>query len=222
MTEAEWLTATDSTLMLECLNGETSDRKFRLFGVSCCRHIWHLFTDIRWQEAIKTAEKYADGIATVAEFNLAGENARAASWDAEMGYVNGTNEAFLAEVAEQKEGVSVESMIAAVLVPVGIDSAFAAVFANYSGKQSSNQIALLHDIFGNPFRPITLNPSWLTATVLALATGIYEEKAFDSMPILADALPDAGCDNEDILNHCRQPDEHVKGCWVLDLLLGKS
>ena len=62
---------------------------------------------------------------------------------------------------------------------------------------------------GNPFRPITLNPSWLTSTVLALANGIYEEKAFDRMPILADALQDAGCDNEDILNHCRQPGEHV-------------
>jgi hypothetical protein len=81
---------------------------------------------------------------------------------------------------------------------------------------------LLRDIFGNPFRPITPNPSWLTSTVVSLANGIYVEKAFDRMPILADALQDAGCDNEDILNHCRQPGEHVRGCFVVDSLLGKS
>jgi hypothetical protein len=89
-------------------------------------------------------------------------------------------------------------------------------------EEQEAQCRLLRDIFGNPFRPITLNPSWLTPSVLALANGIYSEKVFDRMPILADALQDAGCDNEDILNHCRQPVEHVRGCWVLDLLLGKQ
>jgi hypothetical protein len=82
------------------------------------------------------------------------------------------------------------------------------------------QPTLLREVFGNPFSPVTLNPSWLAPTVLTLANGIYEEKAFDRMPILADALQDAGCDNEDILNHCRQPGEHVRGCWVVDLLTG--
>ncbi len=81
---------------------------------------------------------------------------------------------------------------------------------------------ILRDIFGNPFRPIIRNPSWLTSTVLALANGIYNEKAFDRMPILGDALQDAGCDNEDVLNHCREPGEHVRGCWVIDLLLSKQ
>jgi len=81
---------------------------------------------------------------------------------------------------------------------------------------------VLHDVFGNPFRTIAVNPAWLTSDVLALAEGIYQERAFDRMPILADALQDAGCGNEDILNHCRQPGEHVRGCWVVDLLLGKS
>jgi hypothetical protein len=80
----------------------------------------------------------------------------------------------------------------------------------------------LQKLVGNPFRAIKFIPSWLTTTVVSLASGIYEEKAFDRMPILADALQDAGCDNEDILNHCRQPGEHVRGCWVVDLLLGKS
>jgi len=87
----------------------------------------------------------------------------------------------------------------------------------------ATQCRLLRDIFGNPFRPVALGPAWLTSDVLALARGIYDEKAFDRMPILADALQDAGCTNEDVLAHCRDgllP--HVRGCWVLDLVLGKS
>jgi hypothetical protein len=86
---------------------------------------------------------------------------------------------------------------------------------------SKDQVDVLREIFGNPFRPITLDPSWLTSTVLALAQGIYDEKAFDRMPILADALQDAGCDNEDILNHCQGGDIHVRGCWMIDLLLAR-
>jgi len=78
------------------------------------------------------------------------------------------------------------------------------------------------DIFGNPFRPVAIDPRWQTETVVALATGIYAERAFDRMPILADALEDVGCDRADILNHCRGDGPHVRGCWVVDLLLGKS
>jgi hypothetical protein len=81
---------------------------------------------------------------------------------------------------------------------------------------------LLRDIFGNPFRPVTADPSWLTSTVVALARGIYDDRAFDRLPILADALQDAGCDHADILAHCRSDDPHARGCWVVDLLLGKE
>lgn len=82
--------------------------------------------------------------------------------------------------------------------------------------------ALLRDVVGNPFGPIALDPAWLTSDVLALARGIYDERAFDRMPILADALQDAGCENADVLNHCRGDGPHVRGCWVVDLLLGRS
>jgi hypothetical protein len=82
----------------------------------------------------------------------------------------------------------------------------------------------VRDILGNPFRPVTLDLSWVTSTVLALALAqqMYDSRDFSAMPILADALQDAGCDNEDILNHCRQQGEHVRGCFVVDLVLGKS
>jgi hypothetical protein len=80
----------------------------------------------------------------------------------------------------------------------------------------------LRDIFGNPFRPVTIDPRWLTFSVLDLSRAIYDERAFERLPILADALMDAGCDNDDILNHCRGDGPHVRGCWVVDLLLGKE
>jgi hypothetical protein len=67
-----------------------------------------------------------------------------------------------------------------------------------------------------------IDPSWLTTTVIALSQGIDNEQAFDRLPILADALQDAGCDNADILDHCRGPWPHVRGCWVVDLVLGKE
>ncbi|MBM3980173.1 MAG: hypothetical protein FJ304_07780 [Planctomycetes bacterium] len=82
--------------------------------------------------------------------------------------------------------------------------------------------AILRDIFGNPFRPVTFAPEWRTDTAIALARTMYEAREFSAMPILADALQDAGCDNDDVLSHCRAPGAHVRGCWVCDLVLGKE
>jgi hypothetical protein len=76
------------------------------------------------------------------------------------------------------------------------------------------------DILGNSSRPAAIDPGWLSSTVVALARGIYAERAFDRMPILADALQEAGCDDPDVLGHCRGPGHHFPGCWVLDLVLG--
>ncbi|MCE9568048.1 MAG: hypothetical protein K8U57_39100 [Planctomycetes bacterium] len=81
---------------------------------------------------------------------------------------------------------------------------------------------MLRDIFGNPFRPVAFEAAWNTSTVVALAQEMYASRDFSAMPILADALQDAGCDNDDILQHCRGAGPHVRGCWVVDGILGKS
>ena len=84
-------------------------------------------------------------------------------------------------------------------------------------------VTLFRDIFGNPFRPVAFDPAWRTDTAVSLARQMYESREFGAMPILADALLDAGCDNPDILNHCRDTAQgHVRGCWVVDLVLGKA
>jgi hypothetical protein len=93
-------------------------------------------------------------------------------------------------------------------------------------SESRLQAALLRDVVAIPFRRLPAVPrevlAWNDGTVRHLAEAIYEERAFENMPILGDALEDAGCDDADILNHCREPRIHVRGCWVVDLLLGKS
>src|SRR5262249_13726632 len=88
--------------------------------------------------------------------------------------------------------------------------------------EESAQSDLVRCVFGNPFRPVAVDAAWLTSTVVALAKQMYESRDFSPMPILADALQDAGCDGEDILSHCRVPGPHVRGCWVVDLVLGKA
>ena len=81
---------------------------------------------------------------------------------------------------------------------------------------------LLRDIFSNPFRPVTLDPRWLSSTVRDLAQVIYDARVFDRMPILGDALLDAGCDSDEIIKHCQGPGPHVRGSWVVDLLTGRK
>ncbi|MDY3560575.1 hypothetical protein R5W23_001819 [Gemmata sp. JC673] len=98
------------------------------------------------------------------------------------------------------------------------------------GKEVEVAVGILHrglasltrDIFGNPFRPVTFSPFWRTDTALSLARQMYESRDFSAMPILADALQDAGCDSPEVLDHCRGDGPHVRGCWVVDLVLGKG
>ncbi|WP_439631560.1 hypothetical protein [Gemmata sp.] len=90
-------------------------------------------------------------------------------------------------------------------------------------KESKAQAALVREVIGNPFRPVALDPAWLTGTVVSLARLAHESEDFTAMPILADALQDAGCEDADMLTHCRDPKQtHVRGCWVLDLILAAT
>ena len=90
------------------------------------------------------------------------------------------------------------------------------------GAEAAAGGRLLRDLFGNPFRPVTFSPSWRTDTAISLAAHVYDARDFSAMPILADALQDAGCDSDDVLSHCRDATlAHARGCWVIDLVLGK-
>ena len=95
-------------------------------------------------------------------------------------------------------------------------------FGRTYGAERRAQAHLLREIMGNPYRRATIDPAWLTPDLVMLAQAAYGERAFDRMPILGDALENAGCVNIAILAHRREPAEHVRGCWVVDVLLGKS
>jgi hypothetical protein len=117
--------------------------------------------------------------------------------------------------------LEVRPFISCVLTGLRVDSSDD-VFIDPNILERAVQTEVARCIFGNPFRPITLDPRWETETVVSLAQGIYTDRAFDRMPILADALEEAGCVNADVLSHCRGEGPHVRGCWVVDLVLGKG
>ena len=199
-------------------NGPASERKLRLFACACCRWIWPRLTQERSRKAVETAERYADGLADEAELRRARASApcvtgaeRAAAWAA----------APAADAAA--EGVASASQSAEA---GGRDTPWlAGKDAAARNEHSRCQCAWLRDIMGNPFQPTRLEPAWLLwkdGSIPKLARSIYEERRFTDLPILADALAEAGCTDPIILDHCRQSGEHVRGCWVVDLCLERE
>jgi hypothetical protein len=237
MTEEEWLTTGILYNMLLRSSTLWNHRKLWLFGCACFRRQWHLLVDHRARQYVDTAERHVDGNCSDSEMDTAWELFDTAWRDdslASDGHLD------IHRAMRQLTGImnSNDSFYLASRVADGFasfatktqhtdtqgdwDDEKLANWKSYRQHETRMQTDLLRDIFGNPIRPVTLNPTWQTETVVALATAIYADKAFDRMPILADALEDAGCDNADVLSHCRGEGPHVRGCWVVDLLLGKE
>jgi hypothetical protein len=226
VTEAEWLSGADPAPMLAFLYGKASDRKLRLFAVACCRRIWHLLADGRSRTAVEVAERYADGLASDEELKNAADAADAV-WHGEM-------ERALAEGTWDWGNRAPPYTAAAAAYNAAIDTGWwgaapafrtpheiALEVTGDTGTEAAAQSVLLREIF-NPFLSIPANRAWLTPNVTALAATIYDDRAFDIMPVLADALEEAGCTDPDILAHCRGPGPHVRGCWVVDAVLAKT
>ena len=216
MTENEWLACGDAREMIlsGTLDRAGGPRKLRLLAVACCRCSRQLMRNTDHRRAVDVAERFADGHATegelVAAYQRTDEYAR--------GLHDGESER---EIRRWSEAVAVLNAVRLKGDPAS-DAVWQIRRAAHRNIDKT-MVALLRDIFGNPFRPVALAPSWLTTDVLALARGVYDERAFDRMPILADALQDAGYTNDDLLTHCRDTSlAHVRGCWAVDLVLGKS
>jgi hypothetical protein len=230
MTDAEWLACGEPMQMLRLLHGRASERKLRLFVVACCRGIWEGLRDVRSRTAVEVAERFADGLVSAEALRTAYQAAYDAVDDcvglhpfsedqaiaAYLSAAANVDEIDLETDATEQDGVALHA------AGYAIDKSLSESDLPHAVSQTGRwQAILLRDIFGNPFRPATFSPEWLTSTVTALARQMYESRDFSSMPILADALEDAGCDNADILAHCSEPGSHVRGCWVVDAVLGK-
>jgi len=196
MTEREWLAGEDASAMLLHLRaGTPSRRKLRLFACAVCRRVGRGMETERGRRALELAEAFADGLVHKRVMTAARSAAR-----------------LLPRVAADAQAWRAADI---------------AVVASLLHNP-----ALLRDTFGNPFRPPVLDPSWLTwreGLVVKMAQDAYTDRLLpcgtldnSCLAVLADALEDAGCGDEDILRHCRRPGEHFRGCWVIDLLLGKA
>jgi hypothetical protein len=215
-----------------------SRRQMTLFACACCRNIADLMNDDRSRRAVEVVERHADGRAGDAELAAAREAAldaydtfleRGKTSNLPSPYLPEADQAgpwrFAAQAAAALTQSPAEAVDAVLRAAMAVatewdDAARAAAMAGAAAR-----VAVLRDIFGNPFRPVRVDPSWLRwndGTVPRIAQRIYHEDRFEDLPILHDALLDAGCDDEELLAHCRTSDGHVRGCWVVDALLGKS
>jgi hypothetical protein len=224
MTEQEWLACERPEGLLKLAHGHMTDRKWRLFACACCRRIWPHFPGRRSLEAVVTAERFADSLPGGEHLPAAHQAATRAYEEAEKGSL-GRDAAVAARIAATI--VSTVRIGTRGLQVADICANVAKLAANHLGawaEERAAQAALLRDMVGNPFRPVSLDPAWLAwkgGTVGHLARTISDEGRFDEVPILADALEDAGCGQQDLLGHCRQP-RHARGCWAVDLVLGRK
>jgi hypothetical protein len=226
MTEHEWLTGESESAMRSFLWGKGTPRKWRLYGCACVRRTWaHLGAEGR--HLVEVAERFCDGLASRAELSVAQDalvgaippNASAArqhAWEAawhladESAWDAAAEAAWMAYSAESAR-------------PAGWGDSPHAHAIRLAVLRA--QCDLLRDLFGNPFRPVVLDPAWLTwndGTVPRIARAVADECAFDRLPVLADALEEAGCAHPDVLAHCRRGGEHVRGCWLIDAILAKD
>jgi hypothetical protein len=229
MEETLWmeaLAASDPSLLLEYLQTEASERKRRLFAAGCCRRVFR-FIPLeckRWKgdpaeyfQAVEKVEKYADGLATQNDLRNTGRSGDFAC------------DAVLVAAARDEWAdalTTVSTWVSAAVVPpkepylIPWDANTGSIGPSQFAEQAAH-CDLIRCIFGNPFRPVAFDSRWRSETAVALSSAIYSERAFDRLPILADALEEAGCDHPDILTHCREPGPHARGCWVVDGVLGK-
>jgi hypothetical protein len=221
MTEQKWLDEENLFVLLDATPIRQAERKIRLFGCACCELVDRWLIHPRARKALDRAYQYADGLLSDTSLSR---------WASEIWEVctsnslKGSNKAnqqalqMIAHVCGSRNHADYRFVGHLLFVHEVFDS-FDETFVPTTRPLA---LALFRDIFGNPFRRTHFDPSWGTSNVLDIARTIYEEKTFDHMPILADALVDAGCNNEDILNHCHGSTPHVRGCWVVDWILGKE
>jgi hypothetical protein len=245
MTESDWLKKPWAYAMFQhaLTSGRASDRKVRLFAVACCRRIWTLLPADPSRAAVTEAEHFGDGLVTEAHLASVCNSAHAVAhvilpplprlsreqlWDADRAAAfHAARAAAWAAYQEAGDAWSVSTEATrAVRAAREWDN-------DVVGPERAEQADLLRDLFGNPFRPPPpLDSSWLTwngGTVVRLANAVYEHRVLpsgqfdgDRLAVLADALEEAGCTDQEILGHLRGPGPHVRGCWCVDLLLGRE
>lgn len=249
MTQAKWQTSQDPSPMLEVIRDESKVRKAWLCAIAFCRRIERYMTDARCRQAFAASEQFVEEAAAdyASRFSKGPGDVGPNRNDEWRRAYDAKNEAMAAHryldavVAQavcalpfnfnagtpNMEAIRVARNSADVMGELATDDPERdrLVYDTARLDEQLHQAIIVRCIFGDPFRPVVVDPAWLTwngGTVVQLAQVIYDERAFDRLPILADALKDASCQDAAILDHCRGLGPHVRGCWVVDLVLGKS
>ncbi|OAI48648.1 hypothetical protein AYO44_06710 [Planctomycetaceae bacterium SCGC AG-212-F19] len=228
MTDAEWLACADPRPMLEFLRGKVSDRKLRLLAVGCCHRISHLLTDPRSRTAVEIAERYADGAVASTDMERAYCEAVVRAHDALAEWETIEQPNFwqfaradaAAAAANSAMPSAIEAALQCVMAAAGAlsDEEGAKAIGNWcSGKLGGPESELLRHIIGNPFRPYPAPAAW-PGVVIDLAQALYDGHA--NRLILADALEENG--HQELAQHFRGEEWHMKGCWAMDVILRKE
>jgi hypothetical protein len=216
--------------MLECLGRQATDRKLRLFCVACCRRALPFVKDRRAHRAVHLAEGFADGTVSRDELQRFQNDLKLAHWWSQFRGA-GRRDATAATRATASPSpltiADAEFISSACATAVGDRARDSDAQMERCAKTAAEpdemkvQCVLLRDVFGDPFRPQTDNASWHTRGLIRAAQAIYDDEAFDRLPLLAKRLQEAGCADSEILDHCCNPGQHVRGCWVIDLIMRK-
>ena len=247
MDEREWWSSSAKPWdLLEFLGNGASDRKLRLFACACCRRAWPLIRHDWCREALVTMELFLEGglshLAAGWTYLKYNEGLR---WLIEQPHdqrdtivVCAVNWAILPLDPKEPENERVDQrrrpLLGACEAAKWAWTAVDRVARHDEGEARDESFGgqlghLVHDIFGNPFRPVTLSSAWRTPAVLTLAKAAYDNRDLpagtldpERLAILADALEDVGCSDDQILSHLRGDGPHWRGCWAIDAILGRS
>ncbi|MGL6073515.1 MAG: hypothetical protein ACRC8S_05055 [Fimbriiglobus sp.] len=205
------------------LGPERLERRLRLLHVACCRRIWPYLTDQRSRHAVEITEQYLDGLAGTNKLEVACSGAltayeaipRARNAEHTAASVAATVASW--DYSKRAFDISDSASDLAAMVPAYTSDGYN---LRLRADESAVVAGFIRDILGNPFRLVAVaKKEWLTSEVRGLALNIHQGQLYERLPILADALQEAGCWDEEVLNHCRGPGPHVRGCWVVDMLL---
>jgi hypothetical protein len=229
VTEAEWLACQNPIAPVAFVAPTADPRKMRLFLCACGARVlaatpqdrrlfrgYYAGSFEQLERALGVVEQFAEGRVGIDALEQARGEARDALYV--PGHIDYGGETGLWREVAAVEAAAQDSLLFAVEACLRATHGYLP-----QADEERWQAAVLRDVFGNPFRPVEFDPVWRTDTAQTLARQMYELRDFGAMPILADALQDAGCETEDVLNHCRDASHlHVRGCWVLDAVLGRD
>lgn len=235
MAEAERQLDRDPRTLLRELQGKVSARKLRLFSLACLRRFECFLAHPRLEKtraAIGVVERHIEGLASAedlhpmraAALEEIERNIREQALEnwtgSDMGHILLANDAERAAARhiDLTQDFAFDVVVDRLPESLTDDEAWEMV----TGPVRTQLCRWLQDVAGNPSHPVQFQPEWRTPDAVAIASEMYLRRDFGALPVLAEVLQEAGCEDPLPIRHCRKRGEHIRGCWVIDLVLSKE